>query len=627
MTAGGGGGGGRENKKKDGRGGGRKEARMRKRTRKAVAAMAAAAMAASAAQAAIPAPGAGDEIDARIEEVGEKYLEFYRTAGEEDEDGGWWLSGAFSAFAGSAKTAPAANVAAESAMGYEMEEAAFDGSWAPAPRADGAPSATEEWAPVAESGFVAVADAPVSTFGADVDAASYSSLRRKLLEPAASDPEDPYGSWYVGPDDSAIRIEEMVNYFDYGYAEPEDGERFGISTALSPCPWNEDALLLTIGLKAEKADASAGSDVVLLVDTSGSMFGFDALPLVKKALGTLVERLDEDDVVSLVTYAGSEEVVFEGLDGSRKEEIMDAIRALEARGSTYGEGGIEKAYEIAEKYRDGGKEARVVLCTDGDFNVGISSQAGLKEFISKKRETGIFFSCLGVGSGNYSDVTMETLADAGNGNYFYLDGVREAEKALGKEFESTTRTVAKDAKFQVEFNPETVKGYRLIGYENRALAAADFADDSKDGGEVGSGKAVTVLYEVVPADSRFDVPAAARKYAKTADGGGEASDEIATVSVRSKAPDADESDLQEAVVRAGDVEEIGADASWAAGVAQAGMLMRGSENAGTSTFDGIYDRLKEDPEVMENDEKAEFLFMLRYMKKYVENREAEGTPE
>ncbi len=597
---------------------------MRKEIKRTVAVCMALITAAGSVTALAMTMGSGDEIDRRIEEVGKAYLDFYRNGQDEEYDMN---------FTSAAKSSGVNYLAApmmDEEVSYEYEAAESYEVTSPAANffIDASPMNTEEYGSVHESGFVSPVSEPFSTFGADVDTASYSSLRRKLLEPAAYDEEDPYGSYYAGPDDSAIRIEEMMNYFDYHYEEPKDGERFGITTRLAKCPWNEDSLLLMVGIKAEESrEKSNGSNVVLLVDTSGSMFGFDSLPLVKKALNILVKNLGENDCVSLVTYAGSEEVVFEGLTGADQDEIMSRINDLEAWGSTYGEGGIEKAYEIAEKYFIEGGNNRVVLCTDGDFNVGTSSQAGLEELISKKRDTGVFFSCLGVGSGNYSDVTMETLADKGNGNYFYLDSEREAQKALDEEFESTFFTVAKDVKFQVEFNPDEIKGYRLVGYENRKMAAEDFADDTKDGGEVGSGQTVTVLYEIIPSSSDFEMPSVTAKYGKKAEDEtepGEFEGELLTVSVRSKAPDSDTSDLQEKAVFAEDMEELSGDLSWAAGVVQAGMLMRDSEYAGTSSFDEIYNRLKEDDEVMDSDEKAEFLFMLRYMKKYCESRNADG---
>ena len=473
------------------------------------------------------------------------------------------------------------------------------------------PSSNEEYAPITEHGYISVLTQPFSTFGADVDTASYSTMRRKLVEPYALEQS------YVPLEPSAIRIEEMVNYFKYNYKAPENGEKFGVTTVLTTCPWNEDTLLLKVGVKGEEYQENGrGSNIVFLVDTSGSMFDFDKLPLVKHSIEILQNRFSENDRISIVTYAGSEEVLAEGLSGADHGRIMDAVSSMEAWGSTWGEGGINKAYEIAEKYFIEGGNNRVILCTDGDFNVGVSSEAGLKELISKKRESGIFFSCLGFGEGNYSDTTMETLADNGNGNYFYIDSPREAEKALNEEFFSTIYTVAKDAKFQIEFNPETVKGYRQIGYENRAMSAEDFADDTKDGGEIGAGTTVTVLYEIIPAGSDFEIPSVSSKYQKEASGSSSTSDELLTVNLRYKEPDEDTSVLKEYPVSMDDFSpEMDPDTSWAAGVAQAGMLLRDSEYAGNSSFEAIYDRLKENEDIMEDDYKAEFMFLLRLMKK------------
>ena len=606
-----------------------------------------------------------DEIEKRIEEVGEEYLRFYRdgnsylyddysykamspagtSAGSSGEEAA--AQGASAAISGGLfgglfgfdkiiNTAPEYEYSA-----FDTEEAYEDIAEAGAVYDSYADSSvyssqalreasefdmfdsynfnTEEYKPVKENGFVSVATQPFSTFGADVDTASYSSLRRKLMEPYAT------GSGYYGIDDSAIRLEEMVNYFTYHYPEATD-DKFGVTTTLNPCPWNEDALLLKVGIKAEPVkEESKGSNIVFLIDTSGSMDWFDALPLVKSAMGILVEKLDENDIVSIVTYAGSEEVVLEGVKGD-KNRILSAINSLSAYGGTYGEGGINKAYEIAEKYRIEGGNNRIVLCTDGDFNLGVSSEAGLKDLISKKRDTGIFFSCLGFGSGNYSDTTMLTLADNGNGNYFYIDCEKEAEKALDTEFFSTIFTVAKDTKFQVEFNPKTVKGYRLLGYEKRAMAAEDFADDTKDGGEVGADHTVTVLYEIIPADSKYEIPTVESRYGNEVkvdeenEEKTELNDELLVVNIRYKEPDLDTSVLRTYPVSKADLKkEMDDDTSWAAGVAQAAMLMRDSEYAGTSSFHEIFNRLKNDPEIMDNDFKAQFLFMLRVMKDYKEN--------
>ena len=673
------------------------------------------------------------EIEKRIDEAGEEYIRFYR-------DGYNELYGTYGttvAYGGAANTYNAAidyetdeyetaageyddgaagidwrGTANKSAMpepeyvteeAYEEEIAVEEAAYGLVPEAGeaypGAPSGsdpfvigdynTEEWSPIEEAGFISVRTQPFSTFAADVDTASYSSLRRKLLEPLAYD-ERGWGDG-EGIDNSAIRIEEMMNYFRYSYPEPEEGEKFGVTTTLNTCPWNEDALLLKVGIRAEEAPVDPrGSNIVFLIDTSGSMFDFDKLPLVKRSLEILMDKLGENDRISIVTYAGSEEVVLEGASGADRDRIMEAINSLEAWGSTWGEGGINRAYEIASKYYIENGNNRVILCTDGDFNVGVSSEAGLKDLISEKRNSGVFFSCLGFGEGNYSDTTMETLADNGNGNYFYIDCEREAERALSEEFFSTIYTVAKDTKFQIEFNPSRVKGYRLIGYENRKMAAEDFADDTKDGGEVGAGQVVTVLYEVIPVGSDYDIPEVASRYSGTvqetgaqetaesedkedisgSDAGAESvnsteseaktgteaansteseaktgteaanstenetkveaaaeptavensavDDELLVVNLRWKEPDGEESVLREYPVSMADFsEEMDADTSWAAGVAQAGMVMRDSAYAGTTTLDDVYDRLKMDPEIMDNDFKAQFLYMLRVMKKNV----------
>ncbi len=610
-----------------------------------------------------------EEIEKRIDEVGEEYLSFYRDgyleyeqemayeniAVEEDAvfdtaDAVFETADAGAAMKARVQTSAPVYSASTPNMVTDSEEnflTVTDDGFYMGPDED---FNMEKYAPVDESGFISTKTQPFSTFGADVDTASYSSLRRRLLEPYSYS-ENP---WFTGIDNSAIRLEEMINYFGYAYPEPEEGEKFGVTTALCKCPWNDDTLLFRVGVKAEDpVEESAGSNIVFLIDTSGSMFDFDKLPLVKRSLEILTEKLDKNDRVSIVTYAGSEEVALEGADGDEHDRILDAVNGLEAWGSTWGEGGIEKAYEIADKYFIEGGNNRIVLCTDGDFNVGVSSEAGLKDLISKKRDTGIFFSCLGFGGGNYNDTTMETLADNGNGNYFYIDCEREANRALNEEFFSTIYTTAKDTKFQVEFNPATVKGYRLIGYENRKMAAEDFADDTKDGGEVGAGQTVTVLYEVVPAGADFDIPEVASRYGNRETGDSAAAEaetaadsndepetgtdnsneseaetgtddetsdtdgELLVVNIRYKEPDGDTSTLREFPVRPEEIEdEMDADTSWAAGVAQAGMIMRDSAYAGTSTLDDVYARLKNDPEIMDNDYKAEFLFMLRAMKDY-----------
>jgi len=462
---------------------------------------------------------------------------------------------------------------------------------------------TENYNNIRESGFLSVATSPFSTFGADVDTATYTNLRRRIFA------EDDFGI-----SDSAIRVEEMINYFHYDYAAPKDGDKFGVTTALTQCPWNKDTLLLRVGVKAEEIAPKGGSNIVFLIDTSGSMFDSNKLPLAQKAFNLLAENLSDEDTISIVTYAGTEEVVLEGAKGDKKEEIKAAIDALEAYGSTNGEGGIRKAYDIAEKYFIKGGNNRIILATDGDLNVGVSSEADLISLVENKRETGVFLSCLGFGTGNYQDSKMEALADYGNGNYSYIDCTAEASRVLKDEMWSTLYTVAKDVKFQVEFNPEQVKGYRLIGYENRGMAAEDFSNDKKDGGEVGSGQTVTVLYEVVPVDSDYTMAEVNSRYGNnTVEAAGVMnSDELLAVNIRYKEPDATESKLLTyPVTKEMMSTEMDADTSFAAGVAEFGMLLRDSEYKGTTSYQQIYDRLKVLPGVMDDDFKAEFLYMVK----------------
>lgn len=531
-----------------------------------------------------------EEIEARIKEVGEAYDGLYS----------------------SRDRYKSANYSMNTMVTYEATacaEGEMDMSISAAPDVifpdpgDPVDWNTENYNAVKESGFVSVATQPFSTFGADVDTATYSNFRRKVFENDGK-----------GITDEAIRVEEMINYFSYDYPDPQDGDKFSATTVLTPCPWNEDTLLLKVGIKAEEVDADKGSNIVFLIDTSGSMFDSNKLPLAQSAFKTLQEQLTDKDTVSIVTYAGTHEVALEGAKGDEHRKIEKAIDGLEAGGSTNGEGGIKKAYEIAEKYFIEGGNNRILLATDGDLNVGVSSEAGLIQLVEEEKETGVFLSCLGFGSGNYQDDKMEALADHGNGNYSYIDCTREAERVLKDEFESTLFTVAKDVKFQVEFNPSQVKGYRLIGYENRKMAAEDFADDTKDGGEVGSGQTVTVLYEVVTTDSAYEIPEVTSKYGNN-DVEGTDSDELLTVSIRYKEPDEDVSKLLTYPVGKDSITDtMDEDTSWAAGVAQFGMLLRDSDYKGTSDYDEIRDRLKNTSKVMTDDFRAEFLYMIDEVK-------------
>lgn len=466
-----------------------------------------------------------------------------------------------------------------------------------------APIDTAEFTAVSENGFMSVQTSPFSTFAADTDTASYSLLRMDTLTSGRAGRE--LLDWM---DKDAIRIEEMINYFDYDYDAPGGDEVFSVTTEVAPCPWNDDTELLMVGVKAKEVKQKGGSNIVLLIDTSGSMFGVTRLGFVQEAMKTLIRQLSDDDRISIVTYAGYSSVLADGVRASKRSELNEIIDSLEAGGSTNGGEGIITAYELAKKHFVKGGTNRVILCTDGDLNVGVTSEAALVDLIEEKREDGVFLSVLGVGYTNYSDSRMEALADHGNGNYAYIDCLDEAERVLEKEFTATTVNVAKDVKFQVEFNPALIKGYRQIGYENRAMAAEDFADDTKDGGEVGSGQTVTVLYEIVPVDSKMEVPGVTSKYSENVASG---SDELLTVNLRYKAPDGDKSELREyPVTKDMCRDEMSDNLSWAAGVAQTGMLLRESAYAGTSSFEDVKDRLVKLPQIADDDWRLEFLLLL-----------------
>lgn len=355
---------------------------------------------------------------------------------------------------------------------------------------DGLPDYSgEEYSEWTEKGFSSVMAEPLSTFAADVDTASYSNLRRLIRE----------GYDLENIPERAVRIEEMINYFSYDHNDPTGKEPFGVTTQIGRCPWNDEAELLMIGLKTQDIDHSRApaSNLVFLLDVSGSMYTEDKLPLLQESFGLLAENLTEKDRISIVTYASEDRIVLDGAHGDETKKIKKALAGLEAGGGTYGSKGIETAYALAEKNFIKGGNNRIILATDGDLNIGLTSEEELEELITKKKESGIFLSVLGFGTGNIKDNKMETLADKGNGNYAYIDCLREANKVLVEEMSATLLTICKDVKFQVEFNPDIVEGYRLLGYENRALAREDFHDDTKDAGEIGAGHSVTALYEII----------------------------------------------------------------------------------------------------------------------------------
>lgn len=464
---------------------------------------------------------------------------------------------------------------------------------------------TEEYTTFESNRFLSTATSPLSTFAADVDTSSYALFRRKVL------------SGIRVPEDS-IRIEEMLNYFHYSYPQPKKGEPFSVTTEIGPCPWNEKTKLLLIGIQAEdvEPDNRPGHNLVFLIDTSGSMYGSDRLDLVKRAFMLLLDELKPEDTVSIVAYASQDRVVIEGVPAADKTRIMESISELEAGGATNGGAGITRAYEIAAKYYREGGVNRIILATDGDLNVGISGEGDLARLVTEKRESGISLTCLGVGMGNYKDNKMEALADYGNGNCRYIDTIHEARKALVEEGGGTFITVAKDVKIQVDFNPNKVKGYRLIGYEDRVMAAEDFANDEKDGGEIGSGHRMTALYEIVPADSDYDFGAVESRYQQTSAQEITEITDWATVSVRAKEPEGTESRLYEYPVAEENVsDEMSENLRFAAGVAEAGMILRKSEWKGTATWAQALELVRGCGSVTGDVYKEEFVYLLTLLQR------------
>jgi Ca-activated chloride channel homolog len=419
----------------------------------------------------------------------------------------------------------------------------------------------EAYAPISENGVFAVADAPRSTFAIDVDTAAMSNVRR-FLEDGALPPRD------------AVRIEEMINYFDYAYPDPTDGGPFAVITEVGPSPFHDGRQLVHIGLQGQRIAAAdlPPRNLVFLVDTSGSMDEPDKLPLLKQAFSLLVDQLGADDRVGIVVYAGSAGVVLEPTPGDRKDAILGALTRLEAGGSTHGAGGIVTAYAEVRRHFARGGVNRVILATDGDFNVGISSDDELVRLIERERKDGIGLTVLGFGTGNLKDAKMEKLADHGNGNYAYIDSIAEARKVLVEEAGGTLVTIAQDVKVQVEFDPAQVTSYRLIGYENRLLATEDFRDDTKDAGELGAGHSVTAIYEIEPAS------------------GATAGAAMATVRLRWQPPGGGEATEIAAPVDGGrPLAATSHDFRFSAAVAGFGMLLRDSEHKGAATWTTVRD--------------------------------------
>lgn len=458
---------------------------------------------------------------------------------------------------------------------------------------------TESYDAIEENSFHTSVDKPLSTFSIDVDAASYSNMRR-FLNMGQMPPKD------------AVRIEEMINYFSYEYDGPKDEHPFAIHTSKAKAPWNEDHLLVKIGIQGKKLemDELPPSNIVFLLDVSGSMNSPNKLPLLKSSLKMLTNELRPVDKISIVVYAGAAGLVLPPTDGNQKQKVIEALENLQAGGSTAGGAGIKLAYKTAKENFVKGGNNRVILATDGDFNIGASSNGEMQRLIEEKREEGVFLTVLGFGMGNYKDSKMETLADKGNGNYAYIDNIMEAKKVLVTEFGGTLFTIAKDVKIQVEFNPNVVQAYRLIGYENRKLKDEDFNDDKKDAGELGSGHTVTALYEIIPVGvkSSFVKNIDPLKYQDQKTGGN--TDELLTVKFRYKEPDGTKSKLIVKPLKNEDRFDNDQNLKWAASVAGFGMLLRDSEFKNDLTYSDVINLAKSAKGADEFGYRAEFISLV-----------------
>ena len=440
----------------------------------------------------------------------------------------------------------------------------------------------ERYAVIEEKPFIRADETPLSTFSLHPDTAAYSNVRR-FLQQGQRPPRD------------AVRIEELINYFDYAYPQPVGKHPFSVNIETGPCPWAPGQLLAKIGLQGRRINVEERppANLVFLIDVSGSMQSANRLPLVKESMKALVEELRPDDRVGIVTYAGNSEIALKSIAvGEGRNKILGVIERLNAGGSTHGSAGIQDAYAMAQRnYLDEGIN-RVILATDGDFNVGVQSREGLLALIEEKRQTGVFLTVLGYGMGNLKDGTLEMLASKGNGNYAYIDSYREAHRVLVEQLSGTLMTIAKDTKIQVEFNPAQVRAYRLIGFENRMLAARDFNDDTKDAGEIGAGHTVTAIYQIVPHGVPMEAGIDSLRYQETETAPppeAERTGEMMFVKLRYKAPDSDTSELIEIPVpaRAHTFEKTSADYRFASAVAGFGLILRESPYKGGANYDMV----------------------------------------
>ena len=463
---------------------------------------------------------------------------------------------------------------------------------------------TEDYDNIIENKFLTATKNPLSTFSIDVDEAAYSNVRRYLEN----------GSL---PPAGAVRIEEMINYFDYVYPKPENGEPFTVNTEISDCPWNNQHRLVHIGLQGKEipVDNLPPSNMVFLIDVSGSMNESNKLPLVQASLNMLVDQLREKDKVAIVVYAGNAGLVLPSTNGINKIKIKEAINDLEAGGSTAGGEGIQLAYKVAKDNFIKEGNNRIILATDGDFNVGVSSDDELVRLIENERKAGVFLSVLGYGMGNYKDNKMQQLADKGNGNHSYIDNINEAKKVLVNEFGSTLFTIAKDVKIQIEFNPSKVQAYRLIGYENRMLAAEDFNDDTKDAGELGSGHTVTALYEIIPVgvkDSFIKSVDPLKYQYNNGEIADEESPEIMTIKLRYKEPIGEVSKLINHPVIDSHLKLVNTSDNFrfSAAVAEFGLLLRDSEYRQQSSFSQVASLAQSASGKDENGYRSEFVRLV-----------------
>jgi Ca-activated chloride channel family protein len=458
---------------------------------------------------------------------------------------------------------------------------------------------TEEYKVIKRNGFLSVFDEPLSTFSIDVDTASYANVRR-FVDDNMLPPED------------AVRVEELINYFDYSYNAPNGSKPFNVFTEVAPCPWNKENYLVKVALKGKevKEEKIPDSNLVFLIDVSGSMNSPDKLPLLKESFRIMTDKLKRNDRISIVTYSSRTDVILDSARGDQQKNIEKAINSLYASGSTAGGAGLKLAYKLARKnfIEDGNN--RIILATDGDFNVGVSSDEEMEALVEEERKSGVFMSVLGFGTGNLKDSKMETIADKGNGNYSYIDGIKEAEKVLVYELSSTLYTIAKDVKIQIEFNPALVESYRLVGYENRSLENRDFNNDSIDAGELGAGHTVTAFYELVPVSSEFSSGGNLKYQKNTATN----IDEIMWVKLRYKLPDENTSSYIDRIVYRNDTTTRPSSSFlFASSVAELGLLLTDvySENY---NIENLIERAQENIYNDENGYKKDFVYLARSIK-------------